>query len=115
MFGKKLALCALLLFGTTLLAAADSKQSSTGVSCNSTGTARKDGKDQDGNKMNCSWDTCTYCGTTSGTIDCSKQITEYSNPTDCHSVASTVRPNGGGVLNHSPITTTPSTQNRKAQ
>ena len=62
------------------------QKSSGGVACNSTGTARKDGKDQDGNKLNCQWDTCTYCGTTNGTIDCSKQITEYSNPTDCHAV-----------------------------
>jgi hypothetical protein len=70
------------------------KTSSTGVACNSTGTARKDGKDQDGNKVNCQWDTCTYCGTTSGVIDCSKQLTEYSNPTDCHAAASIFGGNG---------------------
>jgi hypothetical protein len=64
------------------------QKSSTGVACNSTGTARKDGKDAaTGEKLNCLWDTCTYCGTTNGTIDCSKQITEYSNPTDCKPAA----------------------------
>lgn len=66
------------------------RQSSTGVACNSTGSVRKDGKDQaTGEKLNCKWDTCTYCGTTNGTIDCSKQITEYSNPTDCKAAART--------------------------
>lgn len=69
-------------------------KSSGGIACNSTGTARKDGKDQDGNKMNCQWDTCTYCGTTQGVIDCSKQITEYSNPTDCHAAAAIFGGNG---------------------
>jgi hypothetical protein len=69
-------------------ALAEPKTSSTGVACNSTGTARKDGKDQDGNKVNCLWDTCTYCGTTSGQIDCSRQVTEYSNPRDCKAAKS---------------------------
>ena len=78
---------------------AAAKVSSTGVACNTTGTARKDGKDQDGNKMNCQWDTCTYCGTTTGKIDCSKQITEYSNPTDCHPVASISHGNGLSKFN----------------
>jgi hypothetical protein len=115
MMGARLLLCALLLAGTTSLAMAEAKKSSTGVACNSTGTARKDGKDQDGHKMNCLWDTCTFCGTTSGTIDCSKQVTEYSNPTDCHPVANIQGPGGGTILKHSPITTSPSTLDRKAQ
>ena len=49
--------------------------------------------------MNCQWDTCTYCGTTTGKIDCSKQITEYSNPTDCHPVASISHGNGLSKFN----------------
>jgi hypothetical protein len=73
------------------------KQSSTGVACNSTGTARKDGKDQNGNKVNCEWDTCTYCGTTSGVIDCRIQLTEYSNPRDCKPAA--IKPRGQSIIN----------------
>ena len=122
MLGAILPLCALLLAATTSSAMAEAK-SSGGVTCNSSGTARKDGKDQNGNKMNCKWDTCTFCGTTSGVIDCTKQVTEYSNPTDCHAAAKIQRPGGVTILNRSPITTPPSTQittrpstpNRKAQ
>ena len=73
------------------------RQSSTGVACNSTGTARKDGKDEAGNKLNCLWDTCTYCGTTSGVIDCRIQLTEYSNPRDCKPAA--IKPLGQSIIN----------------
>lgn len=59
---------------------------SNGGACDSTGSARRDGKDQNGNKVNCLFDSCTYteCGTSGGTISNCVKKTEYSNPTDCH-------------------------------
>lgn len=112
----QLILCALLIAVTTSPAGAEPKTNNKGTTaCNSTGTGRKDGKDQDGNVMNCLWETCTYCGTVKGVIDCSVQATDYSNPTDCHPVAGITKP-GGGIPNHAPIITTPSsTHERKAQ
>lgn len=79
---------------STISDASAAAKSSGGIACNSTGTARKDGKDQDGNKVNCQWDTCTFCGTVNGVIDCSHQVTEYSNPSDCHAAAAIFGGNG---------------------
>ena len=62
-------------------------KSSTGVACNKSGSARHVGTGSDGKKYDCMMDFCTFCGTTSGTIDCSKQVTEWSNATDCKPVA----------------------------
>lgn len=75
------------------------KQSSTGVACNSTGTARKDGKDQDGNKVNCLFDSCTYteCSTSGGAITNCVKKTEYSNARDCKAALTT---HGGLSLPH---------------
>ena len=83
---------------------------SNGAACDSTGTARKDGKDQNGNKMNCQWDTCTYteCSTGSGSISNCVKKTEYSNPTDCHAASATthgnqsVMPRNGGLMQLQP-------------
>lgn len=58
-----------------------------GESCIKTGTERRDGEDQDGNKLNCLWDYCKYCDESGGRINCSIQKTSYSNPRDCHPVA----------------------------
>ena len=81
-----------ILFIGLLVPAADAapKKSSTGAACTSSGTARKDGKDQDGNTVNCLWDTCTYCAGPQGELDCSVMKTEYSNARDCR--AASVRP-----------------------
>ena len=62
-------------------------KSSTGVACNKSGSERHVGTGSDGKKYDCMMDYCTYCGTTSGVIDCSKQVTEWSNATDCKPVA----------------------------
>ncbi len=83
---------ACVLLASALVANADAapKKSSTGAACSSTGTERKDGKDQSGNTLNCQWDTCTYCAgphSSATQIDCSVLKTEYSNPTDCHAAA----------------------------
>jgi len=82
---KNILICALLLVMTTIsLALAVPKTSSTGESCKTTGTARKDGKDDQGNKVNCLWDTCTFygCVTIDDQIRCGNK-TEYSNARDC--------------------------------
>ena len=62
-------------------------KSSTGVACNKSGSERHVGTGSDGKKYDCMMDYCTYCGTTSGVIDCSKQVTEWSNATDCKPVS----------------------------
>ena len=63
---------------------------SNGGTCDSTGTARKTGTDQDGNKLDCLWDTCTFseCSTSGGTVSNCVQKTEYSNARDCKAAAS---------------------------
>jgi hypothetical protein len=60
-----------------------------GGACGSTGTARKTGTDQQGNKLDCLWDTCTYseCGTGGGQISNCVTKTEYSNARDCKAAA----------------------------
>jgi hypothetical protein len=60
-----------------------------GGACGSTGTARKTGTDQQGNKLDCLWDTCTFteCGSSGGQISNCVQKTEYSNARDCKAAA----------------------------
>jgi hypothetical protein len=49
-----------------------------GGACGSTGTARKTGTDQQGNKLDCLWDTCTFteCSSSGGQISNCVQKTE---------------------------------------
>lgn len=59
-----------------------------GLECDSTGTARKTGTDEAGNKLDCLWDTCTFSEcSTSGTISNCVKKTEYSNARDCKAAA----------------------------
>lgn len=96
MNGRKLLVCAVLMLAAAPLAYSAPKQSSSGETCTKSGTVRRDGKDAStGEKLNCQWDYCTYCGTKDGKIDCSILKTEYSNPTDCHPAARI--PNRGGM------------------
>lgn len=62
---------------------------SDGGACDTTGTARKTGKDDQGNSLDCLWDTCTFtqCDTNGGTISNCVQKTEYSNARDCKAAA----------------------------
>ncbi|MGD9915655.1 MAG: hypothetical protein AB7S80_16375 [Rhizobiaceae bacterium] len=71
---------------------------SNGQACDSTGTARKTGTDEAGNKLDCLWDTCTFseCSTSGGTISGCVQKTEYSNARDCKAAARGVK--GTGVM-----------------
>jgi hypothetical protein len=97
---------ALILAAATILVSAGDalaapKTSAGGNTCISTGTARKVGQDQNGNKLDCLWDTCTYCAVGTS-INCSKLTTEYSNARDCHAAAAgsgsagvVTRPPGG--------------------
>jgi hypothetical protein len=62
-------------------------KSSTGANCTKSGSERHVGTGSDGKKYDCMMDFCTYCGVTSGTIDCSHLITEWSNATDCKPAA----------------------------
>jgi hypothetical protein len=65
---------------------------SKGQNCSKTGTERRVGKDQDGNKLDCLFDSCTTCKSVDGKIDCSTQSTEYTNARDCKPV---VEPDAG--------------------
>lgn len=62
-----------------------------GGACESTSTARKTGTDDQGNKLDCLWDTCTFtqCNTSGGQISGCVQKTEYSNARDCKAAAKT--------------------------
>lgn len=73
---------------------------SGGQTCESVSTARKDGKDDQGSKVNCLWDTCTFteCSTTGGQIGNCVRKTEYSNPRDCKAAARTGVLGGTSVL-----------------
>ena len=64
---------------------------SNGGACDSTSTARKTGTDDQGNKLDCLWDTCTFteCSTSGGQISNCVQKTEYSNARDCKAAART--------------------------
>jgi hypothetical protein len=73
-----------------LTSLADAKpRRSDGGACDSTGTARKEGKDDQGNKLDYLWDTCTFteCNTSGGQISGCVQKTEYSNARDCKAAA----------------------------
>ena len=87
----RLMFCVLFVLAPISLAVeAAPKKGPGGETCTRTGTERKDGKDQSGNTVNCLWDTCTYCSTSGGKIDCSVLKTSYSNPRDCK--AASIRP-----------------------
>jgi hypothetical protein len=62
---------------------------SDGGACDSTGTGRKNGKDDQGNSVDCLWDTCTFtqCDTSGGTVSNCVKKTEYSNARDCKPAA----------------------------
>ena len=75
------------LLSMSVVGALAAPKSSTGVACNKSGSERHVGTGSDGKKYDCMMDFCTYCGTTSGVIDCSKQVTDWSNATDCKPVA----------------------------
>src|SRR3569623_1107479 len=62
-------------------------KNSAAVTCNSSGSKRHVGTGDDGKKFDCMMDYCTTSGVTSGNNDCSKQVTEWSNATDCKPVA----------------------------
>jgi hypothetical protein len=99
MTGARLWFCAVVVLVAAGVAHSAPKQSSTGEACIKTGSERRDGKDPNtGEKFNCLFDSCTYCGTSGGKIDCSILKTEYSNPTDCRKVAS-IRGQTGPLLN----------------
>lgn len=78
------------VFAVTALPVAEAKPvRSNGAACDSIGTARKTGTDQNGNKLDCLWDTCTFseCSTSGGTVSNCVQKTEYSNARDCKAAA----------------------------
>ena len=60
-----------------------------GGKCGSTGTGRKTGTDDQGNKMDCLWDTCTFttCDTSGAAVSNCVKKTEYSNARDCKAAA----------------------------
>jgi hypothetical protein len=88
----------IIVLAFTSLADAAPKRSNGGA-CDSTGTARREGKDQQGNKLDCLWDTCTFteCNSGGGEISGCAQKTEYSNARDCKAAA--VRPGIKGTKN----------------
>ncbi len=79
---------ALMVLGSVGVSEAKPKRADGGQ-CDSTGTGRKTGKDEQGNKMDCLWDTCTFtqCDTSGGTVSNCVKKTEYSNARDCKAVA----------------------------
>jgi hypothetical protein len=79
---------ALLIFVSASESDAKPKRSDGGA-CDTTGTARREGKDDQGNKLDCLWDTCTFskCDTSGDSINGCKQVTEYSNARDCKAAA----------------------------
>ncbi len=80
--------CILAIAATANVSEARPKRSDGG-SCDSVGTARKTGTDEQGNKLDCLWDTCTFtqCSTSGGQISNCVQKTEYSNARDCKAAA----------------------------
>jgi hypothetical protein len=81
-----------LLLAMNANALAEPKRANGG-SCDTSGTERRDGKDQDGNKVNCLFDTCTYteCSTSGGAISNCVKKTEYSNARDCKAALTTTQ------------------------
>jgi hypothetical protein len=73
---------------SSAMAVAAPKKASNGETCISTGEKRRVGTDAaTGEKLDCLWDYCTYCGTSGGQIDCNILKTEYSNARDCKPAA----------------------------
>jgi hypothetical protein len=95
---RTLIFSAIMVLALTSLADAVPKRSNGG-SCDTTGTARKSGTDDQGNKLDCLWDTCTFteCGTSGGEISGCVKKTEYSNARDCKAAAA--RPGIKGTKN----------------
>ena len=87
---KRLAfvLSSVMVLAMTSLADAKPKRADGGA-CDTTGTERREGKDQQGNKLDCLWDTCTFteCNTSGGQISGCVQKTEFSNARDCKAAA----------------------------
>ena len=77
------------ILAMALAGPADALKRANGGSCDSVGTGRKTGTDDQGNKLDCLWDTCTYtqCNTSGGQISGCVQKTEYSNARDCKAAA----------------------------
>jgi hypothetical protein len=88
---RRFILSAIMILALSSLADSAPKRSNGGA-CDSTGTARKTGKDDQGNNLDCLWDTCTFteCGTSGGEISGCVKKTEYSNARDGKAAA--VRP-----------------------
>ena len=88
----------LIVLAFTILADAVPKRSNGGQ-CDTTGTQRKTGTDDQGNKLDCLWDTCTFteCGTSGGEISSCVKKTEFSNARDCKAAAA--RPGIKGTKN----------------
>jgi hypothetical protein len=97
-FSYAIALATLLAIGWTAEAQAKPVRSN-GQPCDSTGTARKTGTDDQGNKLDCLWDTCTFteCSTSGGTVSNCVKKTEYSNARDCKAAAASSSPKAGGA------------------
>jgi hypothetical protein len=93
----RMAACALAILLPSVMAVAAPKKASNGETCTSSGEKRRTGTDAaTGEKLDCLWDYCTYCGTSGGQIDCSILKTEYSNARDCKPAAS--RAPGASVM-----------------
>jgi len=78
---------ALLFVAPMSIAMAAPNTNSKGQKCIKTGTERRVGTDQDGNKLDCLFDSCTTCKSVEGKIDCNSLSTEYTNARDCKPVA----------------------------
>jgi hypothetical protein len=91
MIARATALICMVMIAASAMPAGAAPKSSTGKTCESTGTERRDGKDDQGNKVNCLFDTCTYseCSTSGGQISNCVRKTEYSNARDCKAAART--------------------------
>jgi hypothetical protein len=86
--GLSCVVLAVLLTAGTITSVVAAPKGPNGETCTSTGTERRDGKDKDtGEKLNCLWDSCTYCAGPGGELDCSIKKTSYSNPRDCKPAA----------------------------
>ena len=79
------ALAATLFLAASAPEAIAAPKRSNGGTCDSTGTGRKTGTDDQGNKVDCMWDTCTFteCSTSGSTVSNCVKKTEYSNARDC--------------------------------
>jgi hypothetical protein len=75
----------------TDVAFAQQKRGPNGEKCDSFGTERRNGKDQDGNTVNCLFDSCSFleCQTSGSTISGCVRKTVYSNARDCRAARKT--------------------------